>query len=357
MVQKLPFDISIICQVLGISYGKFYRWLKKSITDFRQQEIHRELHKHDLSLNGKNPEQKTLVPILRPEHIGEFMAIDEKHINGKFHTVFSNAKTGKVALLCSTIQVNELNQCFSKFGSSLSEIKYITRDLSPTFEKTCNVNLPNAIQIADKFHVVRHAIEALQTLRLRLKQDTLKKLKEQQLDYEKQRKVNKNKYFIGPKMNIPRSYQPYKCENGETLPELLSRSRYLCAISEDKWNSYQTARAKLLFHYFPDLKEAYYKILAFRNWYKAKPSEFEPFMNEKILGNWLDEIDNTPINELANFRNLVINHENEIINYHRYGNKTNAIAESINAKINDANRKNKGTRDIDYFNYRLAFII
>lgn len=342
---------------MGIAYGKFYRWLKECITSFRKQDTQEELHKHDLCLAGKNPDQKILVPILRSEHIGEFMAIDEKHINGKFHTVFSNAKTGKVALFCSTIQVHELTQCFNKFGSILNTVKYITRDLSPTFEKVCNVNFPNAIQIADKFHVIRHAIEAIQTLRLRLKQDALKKQKEEQLEHEKHYKDNKNKHFIGPKMDLPKSYQQYKIANGETLPELLTRSRYLCAISEDKWNSYQIARAKLLFHYFPELKEAYYKILEFRDWYKAKPSEYEPFLNEKILGNWLDEIEITSINELANFRNLVVNHENEIMNYHRHGNKTNAIAESINAKINDANRKNKGTRDIDYFNYRLGFII
>ncbi|MFM6247991.1 MAG: transposase, partial [Dolichospermum sp.] len=131
----------------------------------------------------------------------------------------------------------------------------------------------------------------------------------------------------------------------------------LCAIEEQKWNIYQQKRAKLLFDYYPELKEAYYQILAFRHWYKAKPPQYEPFQNERLLGNWLDELENSPINELANFRNLVINHEPEILNYHKHGNKTNAIAESINARISDANRKNNGTKDINFFNYRLAFII
>jgi transposase len=68
-------------------------------------------------------------------------------------------------------------------------------------------------------------------------------------------------------------------------------------------------------------------------------------------------LENSTINELANFANLVINHENEILNYHKMGYKTNAIAESINAKINNTNLKNKGARDIDYFNYRLKLIL
>jgi len=53
----------------------------------------------------------------------------------------------------------------------------------------------------------------------------------------------------------------------------------------------------------------------------------------------LSLVEKSEINELANFAHLVINHENEILNYHKMGNKTNAVAESINAKINNANIK------------------
>jgi hypothetical protein len=58
-----------------------------------------------------------------------------------------------------------------------------------------------------------------------------------------------------------------------------------------------------------------------------------------------------------NFRNLVANHEQRIMNYHRYGNKTNVIAESVNAKIKEATRQNKGSRDLDFFHFRIAIII
>ena len=30
------------------------------------------------------------------------------------------------------------------------------------------------------------------------------------------------------------------------------------------------------------MEEACYILLEFRNWYQAKPSEYEPFLNEKI---------------------------------------------------------------------------
>lgn len=284
------------------------------------------------------------------------MAIDEKHINGKFHTVLTNSKTSKVALMCSSINPIDLEKCFEKF-KGLEQVKHITRDLSPTFKKVANTHFPNAVHIADKFHVIRHAIDAVQSLRLRLKQEALKKQRQEQMAHQKNYKESKDKTLIGPKMKLSKTFKPHKVENGETLPELLTRSRYLCAMSKDKWNQHQKNRASILFQYYPELEKIYDLVLEFRDWYKQKPSDYEPFLNEKILGNWLDTVEEHQNMEINNFRNLVENHQTEILNYHKHGHKTNAIAESINAKINNANRKNRGTRDVDFFNFRIALII
>jgi hypothetical protein len=82
-------------------------------------------------------------------------------------------------------------------------------------------------------------------------------------------------------------------------------------------------RANLLFDNFPELKQAVDEINCFRNWYKPKTSENELFENERTLGNWIDKVENSETNEMKNFRNLVVNHEQRILNYHRYGNKRN----------------------------------
>jgi transposase len=130
-------------------------------------------------------------------------------------------------------------------------------------------------------------------------------------------------------MKLSKSYKPEKFSNGETKADFLTRSRYVCSISEDKWNDYQRKSTVLLFDTFPEIQDVYDKIMQFRNWYKAKPKQYEPFINERNLWTWIYEVENSPINELAKFNNLVINHENEIRNYLKMGNKTNAIAESI----------------------------
>ncbi len=356
MTEKLPFDISVISQVLGIPYGKFYRWIKDNISDYRKEKTQEKLHEHDILVDEYYSKKTIKVPIFRQEEIGESMAIDEKHLNGKFHTVLTNSKTGKVALFCSSIQPINLDKCFDKF-EKLDTIKFITRDLSPTFEKVAKTNFPNAIHIADKFHVIRHAIDAVQSMRIRLKQKALKEQRKLEEIHEQNYKDKKNPKFIGPKMNISKKYKPKRIENGETIPELLTRSRYLCAIHAQNWSQHQIKRASLLFKHFPKLEEVYDVILKFRDWYKVQPAYYEPFINDKSLGNWLDDAEDTNILELKNFRKLVENHFDEILNYHKCSHKTNAIAESVNSKIKEANRKNRGTRDEDFFNLRLSYII
>jgi transposase len=152
----------------------------------------------------------------------------------------------------------------------------------------------------------------------------------QQAVHNKNYKESKNKSLIGPKMKISKAFRPERLSNGETLPELLTRSRYLMVINPDKWNDYQEERAQLLFKIYPELKSALQSITDFREWYKKKPKNLEPFENERTLGNWMDEVENSPYSEIKNFGNLVANHEERIMNYHRHGNKTNAIAESVN---------------------------
>ncbi len=343
---------------MGLPYAKFYSWIKRSLIDFSTQENRLKLHEHDLVSSCNGLDKTVFVPIFRPELIDQHMAIDEKHINGQFYTVLSNAKTGKTAVLCSTIRPRELKLIFQKFGSSvLNKVKFITLDMAASFELVATENFPNAIQIVDKFHVIKNGIEGLQAIRICLKQEALKQQREEYQLYQKSYQEFKNSKFIGPKLMLKKKYTPIRLTNGETLPELLSRSRYLCIISPEKWTEWQQKRAEILFQIYPDLRSAFAAIKTFRQWYVAKDETFEPFENEKTLGNWIDQQEINPYQEIINFAHLVSNHEQRILNYHKTGHKTNAIAESINAKIMSSIRSNNGARDIDFFHTRLAMII
>jgi hypothetical protein len=52
-----------------------------------------------------------------------------------------------------------------------------------------------------------------------------------------------------------KTYEPEVFENGDTLKQLLARSRYLLFKRKHKWTPSQEVRAKILFEQFPDLKK------------------------------------------------------------------------------------------------------
>ncbi len=61
-----------------MNYKKLHRWYKEVLSGFTDAATQEELHRYDLA-PAKGPEQEKIpVPILKPEHIGEHMAIDEK---------------------------------------------------------------------------------------------------------------------------------------------------------------------------------------------------------------------------------------------------------------------------------------
>ena len=82
----------------------------------------------------------------------------------------------------------------------------------------------------------------------------------------------------------------------------------------------------------------------------------DTFLKTNELINWQFKAESIKIKEIPNFKKLVTMNEEYILNYHD-GFETNAVAESVNAKIQNAIRQNRGTRDIDFFHYRLAQIL
>ncbi|MBF4473833.1 transposase, partial [Flavobacterium sp. HJJ] len=45
--------------------------------------------------------------------------------------------------------------------------------------------------------------------------------------------------------------------NGDSLKQLIARSRYVLYKSREKWTEHQNERAQLLFELYPDIKKAY----------------------------------------------------------------------------------------------------
>ena len=124
---------------------------------------------------GRDRKEK-IVPILKKENFGEEMTIDEKMIDEEFYTVMTNRKTGKIALLAETMHIDELSKLIDKIPEVRQTAREITLDMSPSYERFCEQNFPQATPVTDKFHVVKHIVEAVQAVRIRLKQQELSAL-------------------------------------------------------------------------------------------------------------------------------------------------------------------------------------
>lgn len=331
--------------------GKLYRWYKESLSGFTEQSQQQILHLYDtvdthlIEKETGQPKQ-VAVPILKEENMGEEMAIDEKMINGEYYTVLSNSRTGKIALLAATQRTSILTSLIQHFGDKNFVVKWFTRDLSNTYDWVGRQVFMNAAHVADKFHVLQHLFDSLQDMRRYYRHQLLTQRRQQYEAFKQQQKESATIKKATFKYNEP------KLANGETLRELLARSQYLLYKHPDQWSTSQQQRAQILFKQYPDIAKAYHLCIKFRQWFSKDNIGKKLSYLTKQLDQWYKTVNDAAIEEMLNFKSLVERHQGVILNYFVEG-KTNAIAESINAKIQNFIHANLGTRDIDFFHFRV----
>ena len=72
----------------------------------------------------------------------------------------------------------------------------------------------------------------------------------------------------------------------------------------------------------------------------------------KQLQGWMQKVEEDDVDEMLNFKSLVERNELPIVSYFHFG-VTNAIAENINSQIQRFIMINQGTRDREFFYFRL----
>ncbi len=332
-----PVPFSLLSIVLCVHASKLYRWYKHLLSDYKRQQARGELHKHDLVLPGG---ETVGVPILEPKHLGQQMAVDEKHIDGEFYTVLTNKTTGKIAMLAQTVRHQHLADILQPYLHSRYEVNVLTRDLANTYDWLGRTCFPNAVQVADKFHIIRQALDQLQAHRLGYRQERLLKRRQAWKQHKLEAKGQPFRY------NEPR------LENGETHLELLARGRYVLYKFPNQWSQSQKERAQVLFRHYPSIKTAYRLICSFRRWYRKEfVGDPRPTITNR-LQTWYAKVDQADIMEITAFKALVERHQGVIINYFEQGH-TNALAEATNKKINTFIRNNQGVKDKDFFFFRI----
>jgi len=283
------------------------------------------------------------------------MAIDEKQIGDDMYTIMSNRETTKIAMVCKSMRSDEIRQVVESHPAVLDKVESISRDFSRMYAKVGRELFPKAKHIIDKFHIIFNLNSSLQDYRVLYRQKELSKRREAYNEFkahEENRKKEKEK--AGKKFTKKKfRYKTQKLSNGDTYLELLQRSRGLLFKFKSQWNEKQTSRAKVLFNEFPKLETAYNLSIQFRNLMDKKNIGKHYLFLDKLLHQWYEDVEDSQISEMLNFKSLIEQNQDDIMNYFLKG-ETNAIAENNNSKIQKFIAANLGVRDKDFFFFRLG---
>ena len=280
--------------------------------------------------------------ILFPNNIGSYLSIDETSVsNGELYTIITNkeAKGKKGALVAifegtSSEKIIPLLQEIPK--SIRKKVKEVTLDMAGSMNKIVRKCFPNAERVIDRFHVQKLAYDAIQEMRIAHRWEVIN----QETNEIQNAKDNGEKHISK------------KLDNGDTLRQLLARSRYLLFKSKNKWTSKQKCRAEILFNLYPDLKQAYDLTHSLRLIFSKTKDKAVAYTK---LARWYNDVTESGFKSFNSISATIYAHYTEILNFFDNRN-TNASAESFNAKIKAFRASMRGIVDIPFFLFRLAKI-
>ena len=192
-----------------------------------------------------------------------------------------------------------------------NKVQEITLDLAGNMALIAKKCFPNAVQVIDRFHVQQLATEALQEIRTRHRWQAID---DENLALEQAKKEKS-------------TYMPEVLSNGDTVKQLLARSRYLLYTKMDNWSQEQHHRAALLFEQYPDIEKAC-DLSQQLSWiFNATTDKLYAFAR---LAKWNEKVEQSGFKSFNTVSRTIILHHKKILNY--FDNKsTNASASSSTA--------------------------
>ena len=185
----------------------------------------------------------------------------------------------------------------------------------------------NAHVVNDRFHVQQVYNEAVDEIR-----------------------VDIRRQLIAEDNARDKSEPPVTYSNGETMRQILARSKHTLMMAQNKWTDIQRHRANILFRHYPILKDAYRLAMDLRRIFNMKllPTKAMGKMNE-----WYEKVMALGDNNFRSVIKTFKNHAPTILNYFRRR-ATNASAEAFNSKVKIFRSQMRGVRDRNFFIFRLV---
>lgn len=322
-VDTRPDTMSNIASYFGVNSQKLQRHYKHKVSGFKQwrQLSHAEEY------------------LIYPENITDKLSIDEVSLSkGELYTFVTNKNTKvrnkkSVVAVINGTDAKVIEEVLVKISlEKRNQVKEVSMDMARNMGLAVEKSFPNSSRVIDRFHVVRLVMDAMQHIRVSLR---WKAMEEENTAIRQAREKGE-------------MYYPQVLANGDTLKELLARSRYLLYKFEEDWTINQAKRAAILFEKYPLLKSVYKLTLSFRNIYKniSKTIALIQF-NE-----WKEKVMSMKIDEFNTVVTSIEYHLDNILNF--FDNRsTNANAESFNSKIKGFRANLRGVTDVKFFLFRL----
>lgn len=261
--------------------------------------------------------------------------------HGELYTIITNkaakGRKGSIVAIVAGTNAEHIIPIIEKISiKQRKQVQEITLDMAASMNLIARKCFPKATLVTDRFHVQRLALEAVQELRIKHRWEAIDQ------ENEAIEKAKRHK----------KAHCQIILENGDTIKQLLARSRYVLYKKEKDWTENQKLRAKLLFERYPDILEAYQL--------SQKLNQIFQTTKEKIYGytrlaQWHEQVAKSGFKSFNTISRTIMNHYKTILNY--FDNRsTNASAESFNAKIKAFRAQFRGVTNVGFFLFRLTQI-
>lgn len=297
-------------------------------------------YKHHLSgFHGWDQKGHAAEWMLFEGNIGPHISIDETAFSsGELYTIVTNkeakGRKGSIIAMIKGTQAEQLIEILRKIPEYLRKrVREVTVDMAASLNLAVKRCFPNANRVIDRFHVQQLAFDAVQETRIHYRWQALEQ-ENQAIELARQQKA---------------IYQPEVLPNGDTVKQLLARSRYLLFKHSRLWTPEQRRRAELLFSKYPVIHRAYQLSLQLGEIYRLSTSKQQAF---KKLALWYNDVESAGMATFKTLAKTIQTHYLNILNF--FNNRsTNASAESFNSKIKTFRNALRGVRDIEFFLFRL----
>lgn len=153
--------------------------------------------------------------MLFPENISPSLSIDETALsNGELYTILTSkeakGRKGSLVAMIRGTRAEAIAAVLSRLPEKLRHrVNEVTLDMAANMQLAVKRCFPKADRVTDRFHVQKLAYDALQETRIKYRWQAL----DQESSLMAQAKARKE------------AYQPQVLANGDTLKQLLARSR------------------------------------------------------------------------------------------------------------------------------------